>query len=210
MIIEENNVKPYFLPVQNRQTSVKSWTHGFDSINATPHPPTRLEFDRVFGDFWPDDQDRWEVEGEDPPQEQEWVRSEADVARLFCKQISGPVMALWYSNPEVRELYQCIPARMIDEDPDFTGKVDCSFMTETPRTTGTLQTKFFDFALVEFKAPGVIDFVNWTSGSLSSGDKRLARELRGYVPILRIPQAYLSTTGMLITTVAHKYVVMME
>jgi hypothetical protein len=179
MILERDIVQPYFLPFKSKQTSVKSWTHEFDSINSIPHPPTRVEFDRVFGAFGPDDEDRWEVEGDEPPQEQEWVKSEADVARLFCKQISGPVMALWYNNPEVRELYECIPARMIDEDPDFTGKVDCSFMTETPQTTGMLQTMFFDFAVVELKAPGVIDSINWTSGSLSTGDKRLARELRG-------------------------------
>jgi hypothetical protein len=39
MILERDIVQPYFLPFKSKQTSVKSWTHEFDSINSIPHPP---------------------------------------------------------------------------------------------------------------------------------------------------------------------------
>ncbi|OAL42564.1 hypothetical protein IQ07DRAFT_465690, partial [Pyrenochaeta sp. DS3sAY3a] len=142
-------------------------------------------FDQVFGPLLPDDDARLAIEGVDPPEQSELLAGEADVTRLFSKQLSGVVMSAYTGDYLLTEVHQAMPMR--DQGQQTTscpGRVDCSFYKTEP------DGSVFDVAIGDFKAPGAIDKTWWEAGEMATKAKSLGRELRGYAYYYGCPQVF--------------------
>jgi hypothetical protein len=166
MALEQDIIPPLLIPNENASTSVKSWANGFNDLtNVTLRQSTKREFDTVFGPMALDDTNRITQTVVQVPSTQELVTNEADVGRLFHKQISGVVMPYFASIPLALEADQTAPLGATS----FTGSVDTQFIQFS--TKGLL-------AIGEHKTPGVIDS-EWRRGRQTSKSLALGRELRG-------------------------------
>jgi hypothetical protein len=162
-------VEPDMRDDANNTTSSKPWALSFATIEEyTFYKPQRSVFDALLGPLFPDDTERFSYDTVDPPEESEYTVNEADVTRLFLKQISGIVMPHYRRDSfPVIELSQSAPF-----DSDFSGFVDSQFVKAH-------NGKLVPLTIGEMKAPGTIDRTWSSDGNLSSGAKRLGRELRG-------------------------------
>jgi hypothetical protein len=161
-------VRPDIRPDTNA-TSYKDWARAFaTNEDYTIRPSTRAVFDLVFGERVASDELRYSQDVGAAPTKSEFVRNEADIVRLFNKQIAGPVMEYWRGRWLISQSSESAPLFVTQ----FQGVVDTHFFY--PQGYDELTT-------VEFKAPGAIDSTWWSDEDHSSGARRLGRELRGSV-----------------------------
>jgi hypothetical protein len=166
MSLEQNITAPILVENTNAQTSVKPWAQTFNDLtNLTLHLPTKDAFDNVFGPMLFDDTNRTAQAVAQAPQTAEFIKNEADVVRLFHRQISGVVMQYFTSIPLSKELDQSGPLGATS----FSGFVD--FQVVRFPTQELL-------AIGEHKTPGVIES-EWSPARQSSKSRNLGRELRG-------------------------------
>jgi hypothetical protein len=125
MYMEEDIVEPLIEPGASNATSHKPWASGFNAVDSfILYDSTKATFDAIFGPLLPDDTIRLNYDSPEPPEEQEFVNNEADVTRLFQKQISGAVMPAWRRPDYVVELSQRGPWG----NTSFPGLVDTQFV----------------------------------------------------------------------------------
>ncbi|OAL56124.1 hypothetical protein IQ07DRAFT_583517 [Pyrenochaeta sp. DS3sAY3a] len=180
MNLLHNIAQPDLGQILANTTSVKAWANEFNVPVLTLHPNSRTSFDTVFGPLDQQDNLRLALVTNPPPTHSEHVENEADVERLFHKQISGPVMEVWNGPYKLEEIGQSIPVN----SSSFSGKVDEQFVKLRSAAQGHAAV-----TVGELKAPGTIDS-SWGSPPLSSGATRLARELCGYAYHCRCPQVF--------------------
>jgi hypothetical protein len=165
MSLLQDIVLPNLVMNPDAETSVKHWAdNSNDLTNLTLRQSTKLAFDEVFGLPNTDDTTRFGHAIAQAPQTAELVKNEADVVRLFHKQISGVVMQYFIGMPWATELDQSGPLGMTS----FGGDVDTQFLHMA--TKGLL-------AIGEHKTPGVIA-TEWNPARQAEKARRLGRELR--------------------------------
>jgi hypothetical protein len=165
MSLLQDITAPILVENTDAQSSVKPWAQTFNDLtNLTLHPPTKYEFDNVFGPILLDDTNRIAQAVAQAPQTAEFVKNEADVVRLFHKQISGVVMQHFTSMPLGKELDQSGPLGATS----FGGTID--FQVVRVPTQELL-------AIGEHKTPGLIES-EWRSARQSTKSQNLGRELR--------------------------------
>jgi hypothetical protein len=170
MTLFEDIVELDILPGAENATSVKPWAKSYHPIREYRlQPSTRTAFDTVFGRLTEGDEPRYAQQVVPAPERSEFVRTEADVTRVFNKHIAGPVMEYWGGQWSIIQSSESSPFR----PSSFDGIVDTQFVGG--------QLPYPQLTIVEFKAPGTIA-ASWSTGeSHSSGSIRLGRELRGSV-----------------------------
>ncbi|KAF1366158.1 hypothetical protein EJ07DRAFT_94579 [Lizonia empirigonia] len=177
MSLLQDIIPPNLVDNTNAKTSAKPWAdNSNDLTNFTLHQSTKLEFDNVFGPLNLDDTNRFGYVIAQAPPIAEFVMKEADVARLFHRQVSGVVLQYFMLMLLVMELDQSGPLGMTS----FSGVVDTQFLHTA--TKGLL-------AIGEFKTPGVIA-TEWSPARQAEKAKMLGRELREYAYQYMCPQVF--------------------